>query len=480
MLSFLDYGIILVYFLMLIGIGVISLKKISNETDFLVAGRRLGYGLYVPAMTAVVLGGASTFGSSTLGYQYGISGLWLVAMIGLGILGMGIFFSGKLSKLKIFSVSELLGNRFGKSSRYISGLIMTVYDIMVSVTAIVAIGVMFTALFGWSSVNSILVGGVIVVLYTMLGGMWAVTLTDVIQFWIMFIGIILILMPMGIFHAGGLAEISNRVNPEFLSLTNVGGKAIFAYFLLYFFGMMIGQDIWQRAFTAKNEKTLRRGTIYAGVLCIIYGIAGAVIGMVASVVLPGLSDPQQALPQLVLTVLPTGLVGVLLAAVSSAVMSTASGTIMASSTIIVNDFILSRSKKIRSDKDIIKLTRIVTLVVGGIAIFISLVLQDIIVALDVAYALLSGSIFIPVIAALFFKNVSAKVTLTSIIISAVVVIGDLIIEGVSSLNAIIFGLIAGALVMFIGSLVQTKQSTNQQYEENIETKELEQVVELER
>jgi solute:Na+ symporter, SSS family len=110
--------IILFYFIMLIGVGVYSSKKIGNESDFLVAGRRLGYGLYVPAMTAVVLGGASTFGSTKLGYQYGISGLWLVGMIGLGILGMGIFFSKKLSKQSIFSVSELLGNRFGDGSRY--------------------------------------------------------------------------------------------------------------------------------------------------------------------------------------------------------------------------------------------------------------------------------------------------------------------------------------------------------------------------
>ncbi|WHY84027.1 sodium:solute symporter [Neobacillus novalis] len=454
----LDLIIVLFYFAMLIGVGVYSSKKIGNESDYLVAGRRLGYGLYVPAMTAVVLGGASTFGSTKLGYQYGISGLWLVGMIGLGILGMGIFFTKKLSKLSIFSVSELLGNRFGNSSRYISGLVMAVYDIMVAVTAVVAIGVMFSALFGWSSATAILVGGLIVVFYTMLGGMWAVTLTDVIQFWIMFIGLIGILIPVGIYHAGGTSGLVNQVSPEFLSLTNIGGKAIFAYFLLFFFGMMIGQDIWQRAFTAKDEKILRKGTIYAGVLCIIYGIAGAVIGMVASVVVPGLADPQQALPQLVIKILPTGLIGILVAAVSSAVMSTASGTIMASSTIIVNDFILFKSTKNRTEKEKIKLTRIVTLIVGCIAILISLVLQDIIVALDVAYAILSGSIFIPVIAALFWKRVSAKVALSSMVISAIVVIADLIIEGVSSLNAIIWGVVACAIVMGIGTLVQNKNT----------------------
>ncbi|OCA82125.1 sodium:solute symporter family transporter [Pseudobacillus wudalianchiensis] len=457
-MSSLDLIIILFYFAMLIGVGVYSSKKIDNEADYLVAGKRLGYGLYIPAMTAVVLGGASTFGSTKLGYQYGISGLWLVGMIGLGILGMGIFFSKKLSKLSIFSVSELLGNRFGNSSRYISGIIMAVYDIMVAVTAVVAIGVMFTALFGWNSATAVLVGGLIVVFYTMIGGMWAVTLTDVIQFWIMFVGLIGVLLPLGIYHAGGITELTNQVTPEFLSITNIGGKAIFAYFLLYFFGMMIGQDIWQRAFTAKNEKILRKGTIYAGILCIIYGIAGAVIGMVASVVVPGLSDPQQALPQLVIAILPTGLIGLLVAAVSSAVMSTASGTIMASSTIIVNDFILFKSKKKRTEKQKINLTRMVTFLVGCIAIFIALVLQDIIVALDVAYALLSGSIFIPVIAALFWKKVSARVTLISMAISAIVIVSDLIIEGVSSLNAIIWGIAASAIVMGVGTLFERKKT----------------------
>ncbi|WP_110926615.1 sodium:solute symporter [Bacillus massiliglaciei] len=457
-MAFLDLGIVMVYFLMLIGVGVYSSRRVGSQSDFLVAGKRLGYGLYIPAMTAVVLGGASTFGSAALGYQYGLSGLWLVAMIGLGILGMGLFLSKKISKLSVFSVSELLGKRFGESSRFISGLVMAVYDIMVSVTSMVAIGVMFSALFGWSSITSILVGGLIVVLYTMLGGMWAVTMTDVIQFWVMFIGIILILLPVGIFHAGGVSGIESQVSEEFLSLTHIGGSQIFSYFLLYFFGVMIGQDIWQRAFTAKNEKVLRKGTISAGILCIVYGIAGAVIGMTASVVLPGLADPQQALPQLVMEILPTGVIGLLIAAVSSAVMSTASGTIIASSTVIVNDFVLLKSKKERTDKQLITLNRIVTFLVGCAAIFIALMLQDIIVALDVAYALLSGSIFLPVLAALFWKKISAKVVMSSMVVSAIVVIVDLVIEGVTSLNAILWGLAASAVIMGIGALVPKKET----------------------
>lgn len=458
-LTILDYLIVFIYFAVLIGIGVVSTRKITTESDYLVAGRRLGYGLYVPAMAAVVLGGASTFGSAALGYQYGISGMWLVVMIGLGIVGMGLLFSKKLSQYNIFSVSELLGKRFGNGSRYISAAIMAVYDMMVAVTAIIAIGVMLHSIFGWSETTAILVGGIIVIFYTVLGGMWAVTLTDVIQFWVMTVGLLLLLLPISLVKVGGFQGLQEKVSADFFHIANIGGKQIFTYFLLYFFGMMIGQDIWQRAFTAKNEKTLRNGTVLAGIYCMVYGISLALVGTVASVLIPNLDDPQKALPQLTMEFLPTGMIGLVIAAVSAAVMSTASGTIMASSTLIVNDLILGKLQ-VENERKKVQLTRWVTVIVGAVSMVIALAIREIIVALDVAYALLSGSIFVPVLAALFWKKVTAKITMAAMIVSAAVVILDLAIEGITSLNAIIYGLISCSIVMGLGVLLESRREKN--------------------
>ncbi len=451
----LDILVVLLYFVVLVGIGFSSMKRIANEEDYLVAGRRLGYGLFIPAIAAVVLGGASTFGSSSLGYEHGISGMWLVVMIGLGLIGMGILFSKKLSEYHVYSVSELLGRRFGLSSRYISAAIMAVYDMMVSVTAMISMGVLFTTMFGWPHVIAICVGGAILVLYTTLGGMWAVTLTDVIQFWVMTVGLLLLVLPMGFFEVGGMEGLRAHLPADYFRMTHIGGKVIFSYFLLYFFGMMIGQDIWQRAFTARNKQTLRNGTVWGGIYCIGYGIAGAVIGMTAKVLFPHLQDPQQALPQLATEVLPPGWLGLVIAAVASAVMSTASGTLMASATIIANDLLPRGS----SEKHQIRLTRVVTLLIGTTAVIISLAIQNIVVALNVAYALLTGSVFIPVIAALFWKRVTAQVTLASMLISAGVVITDLMIEGISSLNPILYGLLSCAVVMAAGTYFSTKKES---------------------
>lgn len=457
-----DLAVILLYFMILIGIGMRSLKHIKTETDYLVAGKRLGFSLYVPAMAAVVLGGASTLGGASLGYKHGISGMWLVFMIGVGVIALGAFFANALSKLEVVSISELLGKRFGSSARSLSAVVMAVYDLMVAVTATIAMGALTATMFQWDPKLAILVGGAVVVFYTVIGGMWAVTLTDVIQFWIMTVGLLLVLLPAALLRVGGFAGMQQHLDGSFFNLTSIGGKTIFSYFLLFVPGMMIGQDIWQRALTAKNAAVLRYGTIAAGVYCIVYALMGAIMGMAARVLFPQLSDSQQALPQLAAAILPNGVRGLLFAAVAAAIMSTASGTLLASSTILVNDLLVPyfmRNKQL-DDTTAILWTRTATLVLGAVAIVISIALQDIIVALDVAYALLSGALLLPIIAALFWKRVQSKVVMTSILLSTVTVIITLAVEGITSLNAIIYGLLASILTMAVGVIIvrEPKQS----------------------
>lgn len=457
MVSNLDYIIVLAYLGYLIWIGIKSAGKIKNQEDFLVAGNRLNYSLYVPSMAAVMIGGGVTFGTVGLSYQYGISGIWLGGMFGIGFFAFGILLPKKLSQLKVFSVSELLGNKYGDSSRFLSGAVMIIYDLMIAVNAIIGTGVILATLFKFNLSTGIIIGGLVVVLYTVLGGMWAVTLTDVVQYWILMIGIVLLLMPFGIQHVGGFSALTNKVDPSFLSFTSIGTKQIISFLFLYLFGVMIGQDVWQRAFTAKNKTVMQKGAFLAGFSCVIYAIACALIGITASIVLPSLDDPQDALSELIQTILPVGLSGLTIAAILAALMSSASGTLLASSTVMVNDYVMPISKLVFNkeyhNKQIIGVTRIVTVLLSIVALFIALYLKSILAALDLAYALLSGGIFLPVMAALFWKRVSAKTALFSMIGSSALVVIGIIIEGLSSYNPIIYGLIGGGVIMLAGIFI---------------------------
>lgn len=253
----LDLLVVVFYFLVIGAVGWMGIRRANSKEAYLVAGRNLGPGLYLGTLSAVVLGGASTIGSVKLGYTYGISGVWLCGALGLGIVVLSLVLAKPLLKLKLYTVSQVLSRRYHPAARVTSGAIMLAYDLMVAVTSIIAIGSVMQVMFGLSFSASILLGGGLVVLYSTLG-MWSLTLTDIIQFIIMTVGMMLVLMPMSIVKAGGWDAFTSLLPAGYYRLSSIGLDTILVFFLIYFFGILIGQDIWQRVFTARSANgTLR-------------------------------------------------------------------------------------------------------------------------------------------------------------------------------------------------------------------------------
>ena len=155
-------------------------------------------------MAAIVLGGASTIGGVGLGYQYGISGMWLVFAIGVGILLLSLLFAGRIQRLGVYTVSQMLELRYGPGSSVLSGVVMWGYTLMLSVTSTIAYATIFGALFDIGKVPAIILGGGVVIIYSTLGGMWSITLTDFVQFVIKTIGIFFILLPIALYKTGGV------------------------------------------------------------------------------------------------------------------------------------------------------------------------------------------------------------------------------------------------------------------------------------
>lgn len=335
--STIDIAVVGLYLLGMVALGYWGYRKSDTLDDYLVAGRDIPLWMYVPVMSAVILGGASTIGGGGLGYQYGISGAWLVIMLGLGTIALGVLISTNLANLRAYSLGEVLERRYDRYSGTIGALIAGVYALTIAITQTIAIGKVFSVLFGFDQRTMIVVAGLIIVLYTTLGGMLTVTITDFVQWCIMTVGVFLFALPLGLSSVGGVSGLTASLDASFFDPTAIGLGTIASYFLLYVLGIMIGQDIWQRVFTADDAETARTGTVLAGAYSIVYGIATAVLGAIAVVLLPNLGDPELALPRLVLQVVPTGLSGLILAGFVSAMMSTADSTLLASSTLFTND-----------------------------------------------------------------------------------------------------------------------------------------------
>jgi solute:Na+ symporter, SSS family len=446
----LDWIVVVAYFAVMLGAAWWGYRRARTAEDYLVAGRRLGYPMFIGTLSAVVLGGASTVGTVSLGYEHGLSGAALVFMIGLGLIGLGVLLSRRLARAGVYTVPELMAKRYGVSSRVVSAAIMAAYALMIAVTSTIASGTVFNSLLGVSTTVAVLIAGGVVVLYCVTGGMWSLTLTDIVQFAIMTVGIFALLLPFAVGEAGGFGAMGDALPASYFEPTAIGASTIFTYFLLFFFGLMIGQDIWQRIFTGRDEKVIRRGTIFAGVYCMVYGIAGALIGAAAKVVLPRLENPDEAFSAIVEAVLPTGVIGLVLAAALAAIMSTASAALLASSTILANDLLTL----VRPVANRVLATRIVTLLVGAAVVGVSLVLNDVVGALTVAYDLLTGALFVPIVLGLLWSRGTGRAAVASIAVSSVVIVAFMIISGLYSNDPIVYGLLT-SLVVFVGVSLAT-------------------------
>ncbi|WP_052226377.1 sodium:solute symporter [Microbacterium mangrovi] len=458
----------------MLAFGFWGKSRTKNSSDFLVAGRRLGPGFYTGTMAAVVLGGASTVGGVGLGYKYGISGMWLVVAIAVGLILLSLFFAGPIQRLKVYTVAQMLQLRYGINGTSASGVVMALYTLMLMVTSTIAYSTIFNVLFGTPRWASIAIGAAIVILYSSIGGMWSITLTDMVQFIIKTIGVFFLLLPFAWTQAGGYDGIMQRlgdtVGASHFDLFAIGGQTIITYFVIYTFGMLIGQDIWQRVFTARSPQVARWGGTAAGIYCVLYGIAGALIGTAAAALLPHEAAKDDVYAAIAEHALPIGLSGIVLAAAVAAMMSTASGALIACATVAradVTPLVLrmfgrtpTRIGEGNPEHDV-RENRIFVIVLGIVGTLIAMVLTDVVAALTVAYDILVGGLLVSILGGLIWKRANGAGAIASMIVGTVVTLGSMVVYGVIAGDAlsgvlanepIYWGLLSSLVVYIVVSL----------------------------
>ena len=463
----LDIAIIVVYLAAMLAFGFWGKTRTKDSADFLVAGRRLGPALYTGTMAAVVLGGASTVGGVGLGYKWGISGMWLVVAIAVGLLALSLFFAGRIQRLKVYTVAQMLRLRYGVDATSSSGIVMAAYTLMLSVTSTIAYATVLNVLFGTNRTLSVIIGGAIVMLYSAIGGMWSITLTDMVQFILKTIGIFFLLLPFTWHRAGGLDGIRERAADTVFDFGAIGAQTIITYFVVYSFGMLIGQDIWQRVFTARSPGVAKWGGTAAAIYCLFYGIAGALIGMAAATFLGDVEAKDDVYAQIAETILPVGVSGVVLAAAVAAMMSTASGALIATATVAKTDVkplllrLIGRSGEEDHDagRDVHS-DRLYVVVLGIVVIVIAALLNDVVAALTIAYDILVGGLLVAILGGFVWKRATGTGALWSMAVGAVVTLGTMAIVGdVLANEPIYFGLGASLIAYVIGSLASTPTQT---------------------
>ncbi len=430
-----DVAIIVVYLIAMLAFGFWGKTRTKDSADFLVAGRRLGPVLYTGTMAAVVLGGASTVGGVGLGYKFGISGMWLVVAIAVGLLLLSLAFAGRIQRLRVYTVAQMLKLRYGVDATSSSGIVMVAYTLMLSVTSTIAYATIFNVLFNTNRTLSVIIGGAIVMLYSSIGGMWSITLTDMVQFVLKTIGVFFLLLPFTWNRAGGLDGIRERAGDTVFDLGAIGMPTIITFFVVYSFGMLIGQDIWQRVFTARSPQVAKWGGTTAAIYCLLYGVAGALIGTAASTFLPDVKakDDVYALIAETATVAKTDVTPLL-------------ARIFGRGTENVDE---DAERDVHSD-------RLYVVALGIAVIVIAALLNDVVNALTIAYDILVGGLLVAILGGFLWKRATGVGALCSMAAGTVVTLGTMVIFGVAANEPIYYGLVASLIAYVVGSLLSSR------------------------
>jgi SSS family solute:Na+ symporter len=444
-----DILVIVLYLGAMVGIGWYAKRRARTESDFLVAGRRLGPVYYMGTMAALVMGGGATLGGIGLGYQHGLSGAWLVFGMATGVALISLLLAPLINRLRVYTVSQMLVLRYGEMGTRISGVVMLAYTLMIAVTSTVACGSIASVFFGVPKVPAILIGSSVVILYSALGGMWSITFTDLVQFLLKTVSIFVILLPTALLRAGGFDGLAEKLPPQAFSWTESGPGPIFLYLVLQVPTMVIGQDLWQRVFTARSDKVARWAGVGAAAYCFLYGVAGALIGMCARALLPNIEGRDQVYAQIVHYVLPAGLAGLVAAGALAAMMSTASGALIATATVAKEDVLGRASEGQGGAHSEVFQTRVYIVFSGVVMAVIACLLQDVIAALTVASDFLVGGLLVAVIGGIVWKGGTARGALVSIVVGVVTTLGTMLAMGDIFANMPIYLGLSASLLSFV-------------------------------
>ena len=324
------------YMLMMLGVGYYASRKTRTMTDFMVAGRGLSLPLCTMTVMATWFGGAMMLGGAGAAYERGMLGVIADPWGGaLALLLVAMFFAAIFRRLKVITVVDFMEQRFGKVAG--AGLmIATIFSQVMWVAGmLVAFGTIFEVLTDIPVETGIIAGAIIVFIYTMLGGMWAVAMTDLLQMAIIITGLIVLLIVV-LVDVGGWGAIGPQLPSGTFSLLPPENTS--EQWLNYLRAWTIiglvdisAQTLFQRAASARTERVAQQAFYISAGGYLLLAMIPILLGIIGSVTIPGIANPEYIIPQLALTHLHPVAIAIFVGAMLAAIMSSADSALLAAS-----------------------------------------------------------------------------------------------------------------------------------------------------
>lgn len=391
---------ILAYLILQFGIGIYVSRRIRTESDYIVAGRQLGYGLATFTIFATWFGAETTIGSAGAVYGSGLSGATSDPFgYGACLLIMGVVFAAPLWRRKLTTLADLFRDRYSPGVEKLAVLLMVPTSLLWAAAQIRAFGQVLSASSGFGVSFTITAAAVIVIAYTAFGGMLADAWTDLIQGIVLVIGLVVLLGAL--LMQTGLEPFTD-IPAARLDPFSGGGSALalLEEWAIPICGSVVAAELVSRIISARTPEVAKRSSLLAGGGYLILGLIPVAIGLAGSVLIPGLEHPEQILPLIAQRVLPEALYVLLAGALISAILSTVDTTLLVCSSLVSHNIIVA-ARPGMSEGAKVRVARSGVAIFGVIAYVIALHADGVYSLVEEASSFGSAGIFIVVTIGLF-------------------------------------------------------------------------------
>jgi len=462
---------VIVYLMFTVAIGLYASTRVHGAKDFMVAGRSLPLYMNFACVFATWFGAETLLSISatfTRDGLVGISGDPFGAATCLIL--VAIFFARAFYRMELLTIGDFYRKRYGKVVEVFTAGVITLSYLGWTSAQMTALGLVLHVLAGpeMMSLNQgILIGASIVVVYTILGGMWSVALTDLIQTTVIIIGLVMIAVLLSN-QAGGAATVIEhaRANDK-LRLFPTGDWREWLLFLGPFVTLALGsipqQDVFQRVTSAKDEKTAVRGTMLGGLFYFGFAFVPMFIAYCAIVIEPSFTELfntederqiQQILPSLILQKTPFWAQAIFFGALLSAILSTASGTLLAPSSLFTENVLRPFFPNV-IEKNMLLILRVVLFLFAiGATRYAVTSNATMYQMVQGAYSVPLVGAFVPLVMGIYWHRATTQGAMTSILFGITVWLSCLYYYGDEAVvPPQLIGLVASFIGMLLGSLM---------------------------
>ena len=427
-MSGLDFAVIIIYFLLVIGVGIYFSRHTSDSTEYFLAGRNVGWIAIGTSLFASNISSEHFIGLAGTGSSSGLAVghfEWMAAFI---VLFLGWVFVPFYLKSGVFTMPEFLERRYGKASRmYLTSVSIIAYVITKISVTLFAGGLLMNKIMGWDMMTSAIVLIIVTGIYTIAGGLSAVIYTEMVQAFIL-IGGAIALTVLGLNEVGGFSGLEAKLDPGFFEMFKAFDHPDFPWTGIIFGAPILGVWYWctdqfivQRVLSAKNINHARSGAILAGFLKILPVFILVLPGLIAAALFGTTGD--EAYPTLVTSyLLPSGVKGIVIASLLAALMSSLASVFNSTSTLFTMDF-YKNFRPQSSEVELVLVGRLATtvmVVLGVLSVpLITMLSSQLFVYLQSVQAYISPPIAAVFILGIFWKRANATGAITTLGVGAV-------------------------------------------------------------